>query len=591
MPTTPITAEMDYVSFSISIDGSPLLDTYDVLSIEVERAVNRIAKASFSLLLPVGQGNNQDFAASEASTLMPGGAVEIKLGYNSKEKTVFKGLILRHGIRTAAGQRPVLDITCQDEAIKLSLGNRIRTFAEKTDSDIITSVVGEAGLAKDIATTSYQHPVFIQPQANDWDFIVSRAEANGMIVYTNDGKLMVQKPTASDSLDFEVDYERHVMAFDAELDASFQLPSVKASGWNFASRQFAAGNSQEPSINAQGNVTGSSMADVVGASEVNLQVTGPVAAEELTSLAQATLLRSRLSLLRGQVTFFGNATPQLNKLITLQNFGARFNGDALVTRVKHSVREGNWRTEVGFGLSSEGYQEKRGRGNSSTPVISGLQNGVVKKIDEDPDGESRIQVEVPVLATTLWARMGTFYATAGQGTFFLPEVDDEVIVGFLNDDPRYAVVLGSIYSSKNAPAYTADAENSTKAFTTKSQLKMEFNDKDKVLTLLTPGGNQCVFSDKDKSVVLTDQNGNKVTMDSSGITLKSAKDITLEATGNVVMKANQGITATASGGDVALKGLNVNVNGNIGVTVKGGATAELSAAGNTTVKGAMVMIN
>lgn len=79
-------------------------------------------------------------------------------------------------------------------------------------------------------------------------------------------------------------------------------------------------------------------------------------------------------------------------------------------------------------------------------------------------------------------------------------------------------------------------------------------------------------------------------MDSSGISLSSAKDIKLKAKGTITMDATSKISATAKQ-DVSLEGLNVKVQAKVGATVKGNATAELSASGQTTVKGAMVMIN
>ena len=83
---------------------------------------------------------------------------------------------------------------------------------------------------------------------------------------------------------------------------------------------------------------------------------------------------------------------------------------------------------------------------------------------------------------------------------------------------------------------------------------------------------------------------NEIVMDSSGISLSSAKDIRLKAKGAITMDATSKISATAKQ-DVSLEGLNVKVQAKVGATVKGNATAELSASGQTTVKGAMVMIN
>ena len=140
------------------------------------------------------------------------------------------------------------------------------------------------------------------------------------------------------------------------------------------------------------------------------------------------------------------------------------------------------------------------------------------------------------------------------------------------------------------PPYELTADNFTKAIVTKSQLKIEFDDDRKITTIITPGGNQAVLSDDEKSILLQDQNGNKVELSPDGIVLDSPKDISVTAKGKSTIDAT-GEVAMSSKADVSVKGMNVNHEANVGFAAKGNATAELSASGQTTVKGAMVMIN
>lgn len=119
---------------------------------------------------------------------------------------------------------------------------------------------------------------------------------------------------------------------------------------------------------------------------------------------------------------------------------------------------------------------------------------------------------------------------------------------------------------------------------------IEYDEEKKLVRISTPGSNKIEISDEKKSITLTDQHNNEIVMDSSGITLSSTKDITLKAKGNISMDANMKISGAAKQ-DVNLDGLNVKVQAKVGASVKGNATAELSASGQTTVKGAMVMIN
>lgn len=117
-----------------------------------------------------------------------------------------------------------------------------------------------------------------------------------------------------------------------------------------------------------------------------------------------------------------------------------------------------------------------------------------------------------------------------------------------------------------------------------------YDEEKKVVVISTPGNNLIEINDDYKQIRLVDQHKNEIKMDSGGITLTSSKDIILKAKGNITMDATMKLSGTAKQ-DISLEGMNVKVQAKIGASVKGNATAELSASGQTTVKGAMVMIN
>jgi uncharacterized protein involved in type VI secretion and phage assembly len=261
------------------------------------------------------------------------------------------------------------------------------------------------------------------------------------------------------------------------------------------------------------------------------------------------------------------------------------------------MSSGNWVTEVEFGMSPDWFAEQRDLVAPSAsgwlPGVEGLQIGVVMKLDDDPCKQSRVQVKVPVLQADtegVWARLANFHASNGIGAFFVPEIGDEVVLGYLNNDPSNPIVLGSLYGPKNLPPYEFSAENNTKAIVTRSELKIEFDEEKKITTIITPGENKVVLSDDEKSILLQDQNDNKVELGPDGITLDSPKDIKITAGGKITIKATDKIEVNSQA-DVAVAGMNVSHEAQAGFTAKGNASAELSASGQTTVKGAMVMIN
>lgn len=585
---------MGMVSVDILIAGQPIKNDYIVLSATVSSAINEIPSATFILQLSPSRYEGETFAPSETEEFLPGTKVDIKAGYNGKTDILFTGIIVRHGIKATGTTGAQLLIHCQDEAVKLTLGKRIRAFKEQKDSAILGDIIGESGLEKEIAATAYTHPQLLQANTTDWDFIVTRGEANGLLTYAKDGKVYCQSPQVSGAAKLVLTYGIDVLDFNADIDAGYQFPVTKASGWDFSTGAFIAGTSTEPTINKQGNLKGKDLAKVLGVGGASLPYTSPLEQAELKGLANGLLLRSRLAMLRGRVSFFGNASPKLNSLIDLKSFGARFDGSALISSIHHHIADGQWLTETGFGLSPTLFHEKHPQPNGNQgllPAISGLQNGEVKQLTEDPSEERRILVHIPVLGTDVWARQATLYATQAAGSFFLPEIGDEVIVGFLNDDPRFAIILGSVHSSRHTPPYAAEAENHLKAMVTRSKLELMFDDEKKELTLATPAGNTITLSDDDASVAVKDQNGNEITMTSAGITLKSTKDITLDAGRSLRLKAGQNIELKATGGDVSLNGVNVVGKAKVSLNMTGSAKAELSAGGQTVVKGAMVLIN
>jgi uncharacterized protein involved in type VI secretion and phage assembly len=174
----------------------------------------------------------------------------------------------------------------------------------------------------------------------------------------------------------------------------------------------------------------------------------------------------------------------------------------------------------------------------------------------------------------------------------MPEQGDEVIVGFMNDDPDFPVIIGSLYSKKRKPTsdYTPDEKNTKKAIVTSSLLTVEFDDENKIITIKTPAENIICISDKDESITITDQHKNSGTFSADVISLDSKSDISIKAAGNIDVHAGGNLTMKA-GANVDVSGMQISNSADTSFSAKGNATAELSTSGQCTVKGAMVMIN
>jgi uncharacterized protein involved in type VI secretion and phage assembly len=174
----------------------------------------------------------------------------------------------------------------------------------------------------------------------------------------------------------------------------------------------------------------------------------------------------------------------------------------------------------------------------------------------------------------VWARLATLDAGDGRGTYFRPEIDDEVVVGFLDSDPRFPMVLGQCHSSAKPAPEPAKDDNNLKGYMSRSKLKLTFDDDKKVVVLQTPEGNKLTLSEDGKKVALEDQNGSSITLDDGGITLKSGKDITLKASGDLKVEAT-----------------NVEFKAQSNFKAEGQSGADLKSSGTLTVKGSLVQIN
>ncbi len=595
MADSPLLGSTGVLSLSILSDGSALADTIQIVSIETNYCVNKIPFTKIVLLdgdLPTG-----DFPVSDADSFKPGAEIIINAGYDNDTKTIFKGLVIKHSLKIE-GDGSTLIVQCKDSAVAMTVGRKNANYVDLKDSDVMSSLIGTySDLSSDVDATTTSHKELVQYYCTDWDFMLTRAEANALLVTVDEGRVSVKAPQVSGEAVLTLTYGTDLLSFDADLDASAQFSVVKGASWDLTNQAIQQEQASPETLTEQGDIDSATLAKVIGPDSFTLQTEAPIESTALADWVKGQQIKSGLARIRGRATFQGSAKVKIGDLVELKGVGNRFNGKVLVTAVKHYINDGSWSTEAVFGLSPQWFTEQTRVdapiASGLTPGVTGLQIGVVKKIDEDPEGQYKVQVSVPIMQAEtdgVWARLACFYSSSGYGAFFIPDVGDEVVLGYFNNDPSYPVILGSLYSSGRKAPYDITADNYTKAIVTKNKLKLEFDDENKVITLVTPGNNTIVISDKGQSILLQDQNDNKVELSANGILMDSPKDIQINAKGKVTIDAvgNVEITSTA---DIKNSGLNINNEANVGFVATGNASAELSASGQTTVKGSMVMIN
>jgi Rhs element Vgr protein len=568
-------------SFSILKEGKEITDMSNVVSIRVESELSKISSAE--IILSDGDAAKQEFEVSSKDDLIPGNELEIKLGYYQQNETVFKGNIIKHGIRTSSNESSALTLELRHPVYKSSLQRKSKSFSEKKDSDIIDTILGEYGVDKSVDATLLEHKQMVQFNCSDWDFINTRSEANGMLFITKTDKIEVIKPKASSPEKFELQYGTNVYETDLEIDSRFSFEDYEGKAWNYADQEIESGSPNLPALKETGNLSAS---DLSGNSEMDKFIYSNGAAleqGELDEILNAKKIKSLLGKIRGIVKCEGTSEIEPGDTVKLSGLGDRFNGNAFVSGVMHEYSAGRWITTLQIGVETKRYINRYTDVNEFPaggllPAVSGLQIGKVSEI-EDKDGEERILVKIPIVSNdedAVWARVARLDAGNSRGSIFHPEIDDEVIIGFINDDPRQAIILGMLNSSKNpVPDELKAAEsNPVKGFITRSNLQFLFDDEKKIITIKTEKGSVIIDDDGKEITITDDSNKNKIILNDSGVEIESGKDIKIGAKSNISIEGNKI--------DIKSK-TSLNASGNSGASVK--------SNGATEIKGSLVNIN
>ncbi len=577
--TIPTSRPSDLPDFQIFSDGDPLSQAHNVLSVIVSKSANKIPYAQIIML--DGDPSSEDFPLSNEEFFIPGREIEIKAGYHGSVETIFKGIVIKHGLKARMEKPSMLVVEAKDQSVKMTVGRKNRYFQDISDSDMFEEILGEYPLSNNLESTQESHQEMVQYYCTDWDFVLSRAEKNGMLVIPDDGEVNIKKPVVESEASLTLVYGATVLEFEVEMDARNQFSSIKGNSWDYSNQELVESEAEDPGIDQAGNLQEADLSGVINLDKLELNHGGRVSEQELQGWADAAAVKSSLSKIRGRVKCQGFSEIKPGNTIELEGIGNRFYGLMFVSGITHQFADNQWTTDIYTGLSPEWFSRSEEiidtKAAGLLPGINGLQIGIVTALEGDPDGENRIKIKCPIINNDnegIWARISTLDAGENRGAFFRPEIDDEVILGFLNDDPRDPIVLGMLNSSAKPAPLTESDENNEKGFVSRSGMKVVFNDDKISTTIETPSGNKIVLNEDEGSILIEDENSNKAEMTSDGIAFESASDIIIKASG-----------------DVNIEGTNINIKASGSFKAEGSSGAELSTSAAAVVKGSIVQIN
>lgn len=199
-----------------------------------------------------------------------------------------------------------------------------------------------------------------------------------------------------------------------------------------------------------------------------------------------------------------------------------------------------------------------------TEHLYGVVVGLVTN-NQDPEGLGRVKVKFPWLNDedeSQWARLAVLMAGQERGTFFLPEVDDEVLVAFEHGDVGFPFVIGALWNGVDKPPIdNGDGKNNLRLIKSRSGHTIKLNDEDGKETIE-------IIDKSEKNHIVIDTARNS-------ITITSEKDITL----------------SAPKGTIKLDAKDIEVKSSAAAKLEAGAGMDVKASGTMTIKGATVNIN
>jgi len=567
------------VTYALLVDSTAVSESIEIVSIAIHQEINIITRAS--IVIVDGEPENADFPISSSNLFLPGKTIEIKLGYDSTNVNVFKGIIISNS-QKVNDNSSFLIIDCKDKAVKMTLDKSSKHYENQSATDIADTLLSKYGITnKDITSSTITHKQLVQFNSSDWDFMISKLDAVTLMCILNNGEVKIKKIEAGPQNTnlAEFGFGDNIIEFDGNIDSRLQSENVKLLSWNYTTQEL---EDDEEAL-SQNSGSGVSTDDLGTGQTTTVRTGGKKEPTEQQALAKTKKIREVLSRMKGTVKFFGRvANPILpGDFIKLNGLGTNFNGSVFVSAIDHDYSDGDWTTTAILGWDEKYFTEQINPSieNSSSgelASVQGLQIGIVTDI-VDADGDFRIKLRMPMVDNQqdgVYARLATLDAGNNRGTFFMPEVGDEVVVGFMNDDPNQPVILGMLHSSKNAAPLTQESANDKKGYVSRSEIKIIIDDGEKSITIETPGGNIFKMNDTENKITLVDSNSNKITMEQAGVTIESASVLTLKAGSSLSISAPQ---------------LSMKADGEL--TVEGGGSTTVKSSGALTIQGSIVSIN
>ncbi|MEV4509107.1 VgrG-related protein [Dactylosporangium sp. NPDC049525] len=509
--------------------------------------------------------------------------VEVSAGRTGEQvgEAVFEGLVYHLGFEYD-DRGAFTTLVAYDGSYGLYNGVHTTTYQNVADSDLATQLARAAGLkVGTITPTSVVHDHLAQVNETHWQLLTRRAREIDFTVRVVGGALDFMQSAEADGAPEPGDYQGtdrlalvpggNLEQLSARVSAAQQVAEVEVRGWDPEHKRALVATAPARTRSAKLADEPDTTAGRFGTSRhvtVDLPLTDQA---ECDAVAAAQAERLASTFVHAEGVARGDPRIVAGAAVSLGRTGGRFDGKVTVSRARHMWDHRGYRTS--FTVSGRHDRSLLGlvTGEDRRPggqPVAGLVVGIVTNV-ADPDARGRVKLRLPWLSDDYesdWVRVLQLGAGADRGLVLLPEVDDEVLVGFEQGDTRRPYVLGGLYNGVDPPPVeavdTGAGVVNVRAFRSRKGHEVLFTDTDgtesiainaagKKVTLVLDAANKALRIEAEGDVEIHAKGNAKVTAD---------KDFTLHGDGKGTVSAGRGLTLDGGSGDVVVTGTTIKLN-------------------------------
>ncbi|MFB7631425.1 VgrG-related protein [Streptomyces sp. NPDC056149] len=499
----------------------------------------------------------------------------------------------------AAGGGVFTVVRAEDHAHRLRRGVRVLAYHQMSAGEIVEEVAKLTGVPTGtVDRTGPKYPFLSQPAMSDWDFLAHLARENGCELFFREGKLHFARPTRaadgpakgtpSRQSPYALEFGENLVKVSSVASLREQVTEVAVRAWDPERKEpFAA--RRKPEGSQRRDVAWRAAPGAVRGEPLLLARLPRGTQHEVEQVAEVMAQEVSAGLTRLRAVVRGEPRLRLGSAVTLGGLGPRFQGRYTVTGVCHEYHpESGYLTSVTVDEGADRLRVGRpGDGEAGLRRFHGLHPGKVVDI-KDEQKRGRVKVQLPWLDpdyTSDWARTVQLGGSGGHGVV-LPEVGEEVLVGFEDGFLDRPYVLGGLYNGVDQLAtHQLDLVDKSKGKTNRRSFASKEGHRLELLDAGSPGMGATLITGDGKLRLQLDQHNTLISVHSDGSVEISAKHgITVDAGQAPLELKGQKVTVSAqqglqlSGTKVELSGTDVQLSAAAKMKVSGSALAEISAA-------------